>query len=103
LQLPRFTGDHWKNNKNLAGAFAELASDKKCTPAQLALAWVLAHGDHIIPIPGTKNRKHLEDNAGAVEIGLTTSDINDIEELLKKFPDIGSRYTENFARQVDKD
>jgi len=102
-QLPRFSGENWKNNQNLAQSFAELATDKKCTPAQLAIAWVLTHGDHIIPIPGTKNRKHLVDNAGAVEINLTSSDLNDIEELLKRFPDIGSRYTENFAKQLDKD
>ena len=102
-QLPRFSGDHWKNNQNLAQAFAELAAEKKCSPAQLALSWVLAKGDHIIPIPGTKHRKHLEDNAGATEINLTTSDLNDIEQLLKRFPDIGSRYSENFAKQLDKD
>jgi aryl-alcohol dehydrogenase-like predicted oxidoreductase len=101
LQLPRFTGDHWKNNRNLAGAFAGLASDKKCTPAQLALAWVLAHGDHIIPIPGTKHRTYLEDNAGAADITLTSADMTDIDDLLKRFPDIGSRYTEKFAKQVD--
>lgn len=101
-QLPRFSGDHWRNNKNLAQAFAGMAKSKNCTPAQLALAWVLAHGDHIIPIPGTKNRKHLEDNAGAVEINLTASDIKDIEELLKRFPNIGSRYTEKFVKQLDK-
>ena len=102
-QLPRFSGSHWKNNQNLAMAFAELAAGKKCTPAQLAIAWVLFHGDHIVPIPGTKNRKHLEDNAGAVEIHLSDSDIADIEDIIKRFPDIGSRYTENFARQLDKD
>jgi aryl-alcohol dehydrogenase-like predicted oxidoreductase len=102
-QLPRFSGEHWKNNQYLAQAFAKLAADIKCTPAQLALAWVLAHGDHIIPIPGTKNRKHLEDNAGAVNITLNASDIDDIEELLQRFPNIGSRYTENFAKQLDKD
>jgi aryl-alcohol dehydrogenase-like predicted oxidoreductase len=102
-QLPRFSGDHWKNNQNLAQAFAEMAADKKCTPAQLALAWVLAHGDNIIPIPGTKHRKYLEDNAGAAEIILSYSDMNDIEDLLKRFPDIGSRYSEKFAKQLDKD
>ncbi len=102
-QLPRFSGIHWKNNQSLAQAFADLAADKKCSPAQLAIAWVLAHGDHIIPIPGTKNRKHLEDNAGAVEINLTDADINDIEDIVKRFPNIGSRYTENFANQLDKD
>jgi aryl-alcohol dehydrogenase-like predicted oxidoreductase len=100
-QLPRFSGEHWKNNQNLAQAIAELAADKRCTPAQLALAWVLAPGDHIIPIPGTKHRKYLKDNAGAVEIILSTSDMNDIEDLLKRFPDIGSRYTEKFAKQLD--
>ena len=69
--LPRFSGEHWKNNKELAKAFADLASDKKCTPAQLALAWVLAQGQHIIPIPGTRHRKYLEENAGAADINLT--------------------------------
>ena len=102
-QLPRFTGVHWDNNKNLAGAFAELADSKNCTPAQLALAWILAKGDTIIPIPGTKHRKYLEDNAGAADIILDQSDMNDIMDLLKKFPNIGSRYSEKFAKQVDKD
>ncbi|HAM11139.1 MAG: aldo/keto reductase [Bacteroidetes bacterium GWE2_41_25] len=102
-QLPRFSGKHWKNNMNLAQAFAEMAADKSCTPAQLAIAWVIAHGDHIIPIPGTKHRKYLEDNAGAAEIELTSADMKDIDDLLLRFPDIGSRYTEKFAKQVDKD
>jgi aryl-alcohol dehydrogenase-like predicted oxidoreductase len=101
-QLPRFTGEHWKNNQSLARAFAEMAADKNCTPAQLAIAWVMAHGDHIIPIPGTKHRKYLEDNAGAVEINLSSADMEDIEDLLKRFPNIGSRYTEKFAKQLDK-
>jgi aryl-alcohol dehydrogenase-like predicted oxidoreductase len=102
-QLPRFTGEHWNNNRNLAGAFAELAASKHCTPAQLALAWILARGENIIPIPGTKHRKYLEDNAGAADIHLDQSDMNDIDELLKRFPNIGSRYSEKFAKQVDKD
>ncbi len=100
-QLPRFTGVHWKNNQNLARAFAEMAVEKHCTPAQLALAWILAHGDHIIPIPGTKHRKYLEDNAGAADITFTPADITDIDDLLKRFPDIGPRYTEKFAKQLD--
>jgi aryl-alcohol dehydrogenase-like predicted oxidoreductase len=102
-QLPRFSGKHWKNNMNLAQAFADLAADKHCTPAQLALAWVMAPGEHIIPIPGTKHRKYLEDNAGAADIRLTSADMKDIDELLKLFPDIGSRYSEKFAKQVDKE
>ena len=100
-QLPRFTGEHWNNNDQLAKAFADMAADKKCTPAQLALAWVLAFGNHIIPIPGTKHRKYIEDNAGAADIKLTSADMKDIDDLLKRFPDIGSRYTEKFAKQID--
>jgi aryl-alcohol dehydrogenase-like predicted oxidoreductase len=101
-QLPRFSGEHWKNNSELAKAFGDLASRKNCTPAQLALAWILAQGNHIIPIPGTRHRKYLEENAGAVDVNLTSTDMKDIETLLTRFPDIGSRYSENFARQVDQ-
>jgi aryl-alcohol dehydrogenase-like predicted oxidoreductase len=101
--LPRFSAGHWENNSDLAKAFANLASDKNCTPAQLALAWILAQGNHIIPIPGTRHRNYLEENAGAININLTSVDLNDIETLLTRFPDIGSRYSENFAKQVDKE
>jgi aryl-alcohol dehydrogenase-like predicted oxidoreductase len=100
--LPRFSDRHWKNNQLLANAFAGLAADKNCTPAQLSLAWVLKKGEHIIPIPGTKHRKYIEENAGAFEVNLTREDLNAIEALLLKFPDIGSRYPEAFAKQLDK-
>ena len=63
----------------------------------------LAQGNHIIPIPGTRHRKYLEENAGAVDVNLTSADMKDIETLLTRFPDIGSRYSENFAKQVDKE
>jgi aryl-alcohol dehydrogenase-like predicted oxidoreductase len=101
-QLPRFSGEHLKNNQLLAKAFAEMANNKNCTPAQLSLAWVLARGNNIIPIPGTKHRKYLEENAGAIEITLTPGDMEEIETLLIRFPNIGSRYTETFAKQLDK-
>jgi aryl-alcohol dehydrogenase-like predicted oxidoreductase len=100
--LPRFSGKHWENNQKLAEAFADLAGDKKCTPAQLALAWVLAQGDYIIPIPGTKRRKYLEENAGAVEITLTQSDLKAIDDLLSHFPDVGARYDEKSDKTVGK-
>jgi aryl-alcohol dehydrogenase-like predicted oxidoreductase len=100
--LPRFSVEHWENNNKLAKAFGDLAAGKNCTPAQMALAWVLAQGEHIIPIPGTRHRKYLEENAGAIDVNLTDSNLTDIEALLKRFPDIGSRYSENFAKQVDK-
>lgn len=100
--LPRFSSEYWENNRRLAVAFAEIAADKSCTPAQLALAWVLAQGSHIIPIPGTKQRKHLVDNAGSVDINLTASDLHAIEDLLDRFPNIGSRYNESMGKLVGK-
>ena len=102
-ELPRFSGDYWENNRKLAKGFAGLAHDKSCTPAQLALAWILAQGDHIIPIPGTKKRKYLAENAGAADIKLTADDLKGIEDLLKQYPDIGPRYTEKYSKRVDKD
>lgn len=99
---PRFSGDHWENNRQLAKAFTDMASDKQCTPAQLALAWVLAQGTHIIPIPGTKRRQYLVENAGAVDIQLTSSDLLAIDALLARFPNIGPRYNENLAKLVGK-
>ena len=73
--VPRFDDEHWNNNQQLAHEFASLAKDKNVTPAQLALAWVLAQGNDIIPIPGTKKRKYLEENAAAVDVMLTQQDL----------------------------
>ena len=102
-KLPRYQEAHKENNESLAAAFANLAKGLGCTPAQLALAWVLAQGDHIIPIPGTKKRKNLADNAGAVEVHLSQQNLQQIEELLAKFPDTGARYDEAALKMVDKD
>lgn len=100
--LPRYQQRYQENNEQLAKAFAALAIEKKCTPAQLALAWLLAQGDNIIPIPGTKKRSKLADNAGSVDIQLSTKDMDDIENVLAKYPDIGDRYNEASYRLVDK-
>jgi aryl-alcohol dehydrogenase-like predicted oxidoreductase len=100
--LPRLDGEHWQNNNNLVKEFAVLAEEKCCTPAQLALAWVLAQGDDIIPIPGTKKRKYLEENAEAVNIVLTKDDLEKIEALLRKYPNVGQRYTEGGMKLVNK-
>lgn len=100
--LPRYQEAHAENNTNLVHAFAAYAAQKQCTPAQLALAWVLAQGDHIIPIPGTKRRKYLKDNAGAVNVHLTKEDTGAIEEILAKFPNVGDRYNESNRKFVDK-
>lgn len=100
--LPRYQQEHQDNNSKLTAGFAELAAQKKCTPAQLALAWVLAQGEHIIPIPGTKKRKYLEENAGSVDIELNAGDFKNIEELLAKYPDTGDRYSESSRKLVDR-
>ena len=99
--LPRFDDNHWQNNKDLVDDFAEFAASKNCTPAQLALAWVLAQGDDVIPIPGTKKRKYLEENAAATDITLTNDDLEDIESLVKRHPNIGQRYSEGAMKLVN--
>ena len=100
--IPRFDDEHWDNNRKLAQEFEKLAGGKNCTPAQLALAWVLARGEDIIPIPGTKKTKYLEDNARAVDIVLEENDIIDIENLFKKYPDTGPRYNNGAMKHVDR-
>jgi aryl-alcohol dehydrogenase-like predicted oxidoreductase len=99
--LPRFDDEHWQNNKQLVDDFAEFARSKNCAPAQLALAWVLAQGDDMIPIPGTKRRKYLEENAAAVEIGLSNQDLEVIEEIVSRHPNIGNRYGEGSLKLVN--
>jgi len=100
--LPRYQQQYEENNNKLAAAFADFAKTKNCTPSQLALAWVLAQGDHVIPIPGTKKRKYLEENAAAVDVEMTKADLDAIEKILAKYPDIGPRYSEEYERMVDK-
>lgn len=98
--LPRFQGAHFDNNLQLAEKFADMAAQKGCTAAQLAIAWVLAQGRNIIPIPGTKKRKYLEENAGAVDVTLDTSELAAIEALVQQFPNIGERYAEGVMKQL---
>ncbi len=100
--LPRFDEEHWQNNAKLVNEFAGIAKEKNSTPAQLALAWVLAQGEDIIPIPGTKKRKYLQENAGAVDLVLSKEDLKQIEALLKKYPNVGPRYTEGGMKLVNK-
>ena len=89
---PRFTGDNLDANLVLAAKVKEIAAEKGVTPAQLAIAWVLAQGDDLVPIPGTKRRSYLEQNAAAVEVELTEEDLGRIDAEL---PDVaGERYDE---------
>jgi aryl-alcohol dehydrogenase-like predicted oxidoreductase len=87
---PRFTGANLDANLKLAEKVRELAAEKDATPAQLALAWVLAQGDDMVPIPGTKRRSYLEDNAGAVDVELTAADLKRIDAELPEAA--GERY-----------
>jgi len=100
--LPRYNGEHLENNQNLAAAFAQFASEKNCSPAQLALAWVMAQGDNIIPIPGTKRRAYLEDNAGAVDVSLSLLDLEAIEAIVQRYPNVGPRYNERETKFIKK-
>lgn len=90
--LPRYSGENFKNNLNLAKEFALIADKKGITPSQLAIAWVLNRGENIIPIPGTKKRAYLRENLLASDILLSSDEMDKIDELLKKFPNIGQRY-----------
>jgi aryl-alcohol dehydrogenase-like predicted oxidoreductase len=100
--LPRYQQEHQENNEKLAAGFAEIAKEKGCSPAQLALAWVLAQGDNIIPIPGTKKQDKLRDNAGSVDVIMTDGDKQHIDALLLKFPNVGDRYNEGNKKFVDR-
>jgi aryl-alcohol dehydrogenase-like predicted oxidoreductase len=100
--LPRYQQEHEDNNQQLAKAFADKAKQKGCSAAQLALAWILAQGENIIPIPGTKKREKLKDNAGCVEVSLTQNDIVQIENIIAKYPNTGDRYNEGNLQWVDK-
>ena len=96
--LPRFQGKNLDANLRLVDRLAEIARGKGCTPAQLALAWVLSQGDDIVPIPGTKRVKYLEENVAAVEISLSASDRHQIESVVSQGQVAGERYApESFS------
>jgi len=100
--LPRYQQQYQQNNEQLTQAFAALAQQLLCSPAQLALAWILAQGENIIPIPGTKKRDKLADNAGSVDVVLSAENLTAIENLLAKYPNTGPRYDEAGYNLVDK-
>jgi aryl-alcohol dehydrogenase-like predicted oxidoreductase len=99
---PRFQGEAFTKNLDLAKTVEALAADKGCTPAQLALAWVLAQGDDIVPIPGTKRRTYLEDNLGAVSVTLDSADLQRIDEALPAGMATGTRYPEASMAAIDR-
>jgi aryl-alcohol dehydrogenase-like predicted oxidoreductase len=95
---PRFQGENFDKNLDLVTRVAALARKKRCTPGQLALAWLLAQGDDIVPIPGTKHRKYLEENAGALTVSLSGAELEELEEVGSA---AGARYTEGGMRTVN--
>jgi aryl-alcohol dehydrogenase-like predicted oxidoreductase len=101
-QSPRFQGENFQKNLDLVRRVEEIAREKHCKPSQLALAWVLAQGDDIVPIPGTKRRKYLEENVGAVDVRLTDSDLQRIDEVFPKDAAAGARYPENMMSLISR-
>jgi aryl-alcohol dehydrogenase-like predicted oxidoreductase len=91
---PRFTGDNFQRNLDLVERVQELAARKGCTPGQLALAWVLARGDDVVPIPGTKRRSYLEENAAASHVELTPEDLAEIDAVFPPDAAVGDRYAD---------
>ena len=99
---PRFQGENFQRNLDLVERVGEIAREKKCTPAQLALAWVLAQGDDIVPIPGTKRRKYLQENVGALNVALTSADLARIEEVAPQEAFAGERYPDWAMQMVNR-
>jgi aryl-alcohol dehydrogenase-like predicted oxidoreductase len=93
-QNPRFQGENFARNLRLVDEVQRMAREKGCTAGQLALAWVLAQGDDIVPIPGTKRRSYLEENVGAVDVALTTDDRARLDRVLPPGAAAGTRYAE---------
>jgi aryl-alcohol dehydrogenase-like predicted oxidoreductase len=97
---PRFQGENFQKNLDLVGEIETMAREKGCAPSQLALAWVLAQGNDIVPIPGTKRRRYLEENAGALDVSLTQDDLARINRIIPPGAAAGTRYPEPGMRMV---
>ncbi len=99
---PRFQGENFRKNLDLVRRVEEIAKEKRCKPSQLALAWVLAQGDDIVPIPGTKRRQYLEENVAALEVKLTRDDLRRIDEVFPPGAAAGLRYPEQMMKVVNQ-
>ncbi len=98
---PRFQGDNFAKNLELVSRIEEIAREKHCTASQLGLAWVLAQGQEIVPIPGTKRRKYLEENLGALDVELSAKDLARINEVAPQGVAAGPRYPEAMMKSVN--
>jgi aryl-alcohol dehydrogenase-like predicted oxidoreductase len=99
---PRFQGENFQKNLDLVKEVEKMAREKGCKPSQLALAWVLAQGDDIVPIPGTKRRKYLEENAAAVDLKLTADELRRLSDVFPSGAASGPRYTEQMMSLVNR-
>jgi aryl-alcohol dehydrogenase-like predicted oxidoreductase len=102
LNTPRFQGEHLQKNLALADRVAAIATEKGCTPAQLALAWVLAQGRDIVPIVGTKRRSYLEENLHAIELHLDAADLARLDAAMPRGAGSGDRYAPGAMRLIDR-
>ncbi len=99
--MPRFQGENFGKNLELVDLVEHLAEAKGCTPAQLALAWVMARGPDVVPIPGTRRRSRLEENAAAIEVTLTGAELAEIDEVIPKDMAVGTRYPEHVMKMLE--
>jgi len=99
--LPRFQPENIGHNRSLVDVVTALAARKSCTPAQIALAWLLAQGNDIVPIPGTRRLNHLQDNLGALSVQLGGNDLTELNRALNTIPVMGERYTEEGMKGVN--
>src|SRR6266849_5704939 len=99
---PRFQGANFQKNLDLVRRVEEIAKEKRCKPSQLALAWVLAQGQDIVPIPGTKRRKYIEENVGAIEVRLSEEDLQRINDVFPTGAAAGLRYPEQMMAAVNR-
>ena len=101
-RFPRFQEENFRKNLELADKVREISDEKDITPGQLALAWLLRQGDDIVPIPGTKRRERLEENAAAADVTLTDEDLRRIEEAIPRGSVAGERYAEQQMRAINR-
>ena len=101
--LPRFSGENRESNQRLVDVLSRLAQEKGVTAAQLAIAWVMAKGERIVPVVGSRTRKQLEDSLGAASIALSPEEVKQIEEAVPASAVSGARYAEAQMKQLDSE
>ena len=99
---PRFQAEHFDTNRKLVDAVVEMATSKNCTPAQLALAWVMSRGEDVVPIPGTTKISRLDENIASVDVGLSASDLAQLAGIMEAHQTSGERYPAGMSALVDK-